>query len=301
MFNMTQNTLDFNEKQYPRTCKSIPSLIKWTGSKRSQAEKITSLFPRYDRYFEPFLGGGAVLFLAAHPRSVASDVYQPLVDLWRLVRDDPQTVIDTYTEQWKELNAELDSVDLSTMTRGNGIPLTYYKIRSAFNAEPNPLDLNFLLRTCVNGIVRFNDQGGFNNSFHLSRRGMNPSRFVKIVHAWHPVLHSVEINCSDYKEILDKARKGDVVYLDPPYAGTRQRYAGLLDPNELFAELDKLNQRDVSWLLSYDGKRGEKDLTYDVPKDIFKRRIYIHSGNSAVNKVLNGPVESVEEALYLNY
>jgi hypothetical protein len=56
--------------------KSVPSLLKWTGSKRSQASSIADLIPPYRRYFEPFLGGGAVLFLAAYPDSVAGDAYE---------------------------------------------------------------------------------------------------------------------------------------------------------------------------------------------------------------------------------
>ena len=59
----------------------VPSLIKWTGSKRSQAAAIARQMPEYERYFEPFLGGGALLYLAARPGSVAGDVYEPLVAL----------------------------------------------------------------------------------------------------------------------------------------------------------------------------------------------------------------------------
>ena len=59
----------------------VPSLIKWTGSKRSQATAIVRQMPEHQRYFEPFLGGRALLYLAARPGSVAGDVYEPLVAL----------------------------------------------------------------------------------------------------------------------------------------------------------------------------------------------------------------------------
>jgi len=68
-----------------------------------------------------------------------------------------------------------------------------------------------------------------------------------------------------------------------------------------FAALDRLNQRGVKWALSFDGRRGDQNLVHDVPKDLYKRHLLLSSGLSAVNKVLNGPVEDVEESLYLNF
>ncbi len=284
-----------------RSARSIPSLIKWTGSKRSQAKAIIKLIPTFKRYIEPFVGGGAMMYLAGHPGAIANDIYSPLVDLWCLVRDDPTFLVCAYSEEWERLNEELNSVDVSSMTCGNGIPHVFYEVRDRFNKTPNAIDLNFLMRTCVNGIVRFNGKGHFNNSFHLSRRGMKPDRFKTVVQAWHPVLQGIDLLNNDYKDILDLANKGDFVYLDPPYAGTIQRYARLLDPDELFGALEKLNSHGALWALSFDGKRGNTDLTYNVPSELFKRQTYLHSGNSAVKKVLSGPIEKVEEALYLNY
>lgn len=289
-------------KRYCRHSATIPSLIKWSGSKRSQAKSIAAEIPAFDRYIEPFLGSGAVLYLAAHPGAIANDVYTPLVDLWKLVRDYPHDIVERYTQEWERLNAELDGVDVSTMTRGNGIPKVFYDIRDRFNRDQSPADLNFLMRTCVNGIVRFNDKGEFNNSFHLSRRGMDPKRFSSVVSAWHNVIQGVDFCSVDYKAILSCAKRGDFIYLDPPYAGTTaQRYAKRLVPAELFQELERLNSRDVLWAMSYDGKRGDVDLTHEVPTSLYKRRLYLTSGNSAVKKVLSGPLELVEEALYLNF
>jgi len=284
-----------------RSTATIPSAIKWTGSKRSQASLIANVAPSFTRYIEPFLGGGAMLFLAAHPGAIGNDIYDPLISLWKIIRDDPDYLIENYQSEWTKLNVELDEFNLSKMTRGNGVPRTFYIARDRFNQRPNPIDLNFLMRTCVNGIVRFNAQGEFNNSFHLSRRGMTPERFAVGIKSWQPILQGVELTSHDYREVLDRANRGDFVYLDPPYAGNKQRYAKSLPPEDLFIELEKLNNRGVCWALSYDGRRGGQDLTYDVPKSLFKTRHYLRSGNSAVKKVLSGPIEKVEEALYLNY
>ena len=285
----------------PRRRKSVLALIKWTGSKRSQASAIAALMPPHQRYIELFLGGGSVLYLAAAPGAVASDAYAPLIALWRLLQTEPERVVENYSRQWAILNHELNRIAARGLQSTKGVPEYYYTVRDRFNENGDPLDLNFLTRTCVNGIIRFNDRGEFNNSFHLSRRGMTPGRFQQAVETWHPVLQAVAFVCQDYTETLAATVAGDFVYLDPPYAGNRQRYTQDLDPAALFHHLETLNRKGVKWALSFDGKRGCRDLTQPVPESLFARRLFLSSGNSPVNKVLNGPVEPVQESLYLNY
>lgn len=280
---------------------SIPSLIKWTGSKRSQVPAIVQLMPSYKRYIEPFVGGGALLYAAAVPGSIASDIYRPLIELWQLIQQSPLSVVDNYRVQWQAVNDELDGLDMDNLPPNTTLPSYFYQVRDRFNREKSPLDLNFIMRTCVNGIVRFNGSGEFNNSFHLSRRGMDPARFEKVVSSWQHAIRGVEFICQDYSETLALAVAGDFIYLDPPYAGNKQRYASDLDLDRFFANLDKLNVRGVKWALSFDGSRGGKSLIHDVPKFLYKRHVLLSSGISAVNKVLNGPIEAVKESLYLNY
>jgi site-specific DNA-methyltransferase (adenine-specific) len=284
-----------------RPVTTVPSLIKWTGSKRSQANAIARLMPSYRRYIEPFLGGGAVLYAAAVPGSVAGDAYEPLIHLWRLIQAEPGKVVSDYERKWSTLRKELDAVNVSNTKKGDGLPRFYYAVRKRFNETHDPLDLNFLMRTCVNGIVRFNDEGGFNNSFHLSRKGMEPERFKGMVDSWNSVIQGVEFVCQDYAATVSAAERDDFVYFDPPYAGNKQRYIEDIDLERFFSTLEELNRRGVKWALSFDGRRGGRDLTHAVPATLFRRQLMIPSGNSAVNKVLNGPVERVEESLYLNY
>jgi len=266
----------------------IPSLIKWTGSKRSQAAEIASLAPEYSRYYEPFVGGGAVLYLLGRPGAVAGDTYTPLVELWKLVQEEPDQVIEDYARQWSALQRDL--------------PDYFYRVRERYNSSWSPLDLSFLMRTCVNGIMRINAAGEFNNSFHLSRKGMEPKRFAKVVDRWHEVVAGVEFRSGDFAETLVDAKAGDFAYLDPPYAGNKQRYSESLDSARLFDVLADLNRRDVKWALSYDGWRGDADLTMPVPKDLYVRNLRLETGHSAVGKVLSkGLLQVVAESLYLNY
>ena len=170
------------------------------------------------------------------------------------MQTDPDLVVADYARQWQALQDDL--------------PGYYYGVRDRFNRRPTPLDLSFLMRTCVNGIVRFNDDGRFNNSFHLSRKGMDPRRFEPCVRAWHARIQGVRFVCQDYAETVAEASQGDFVYFDPPYAGNRQRYINNLDRDRFFAVLESLNHRGVLWALSFDGRRGGKDLTCDLPRGI---------------------------------
>ncbi|MEA2708231.1 MAG: modification methylase [Phycisphaerales bacterium] len=267
--------------------RTIPSLLKWTGSKRSQAASIAGYFPPFTRYIEPFLGGGALLYLAAHEGAIATDVYPPLMEFWKLVQSDVQRLIKDYAGQWKALQKSL--------------PDYFYVVRERYNRSPNALDLNFLMRTCVNGIVRFNDDGKFNNSFHLSRPGMSPEKFEQVALKWHERIQGVVFRCQSYQETLKSAAANDFIYLDPPYAGNQQRYCEDLKLDAFWKQLDRLNSRGVKWALSFDGHRGTSDLTHPVPKKLFQRKLLLPSGNSPVGKVLNGSVERVLESLYLNY
>jgi DNA adenine methylase len=265
----------------------IPSLLKWTGSKRSQAARIAALVPAHNRYFEPFLGGGALLYMLGRPGAVGADVYSPLIAFWKMVRDNPEGLIVDYTAQWTALQDDL--------------PAYFYAVRDRFNAEHRPEDLNFLMRTCVNGIVRFSKGGQFNNSFHLSRKGMAPQRFAKIVREWSAHVQGIEFRTGDFEKTVADASAGDFVYLDPPYAGNKQRYIGDLDIDRFYRFLEGLNSRSVKWALSFDGARGLTTYDHSLPVEIYKRKEVLSSGYSAVGKVLNGPVEVVTESLYLNY
>ena len=227
------------------------------------------------------------MYILGRPGSVAGDIYEPLIQFWKEIQTEPQVVVDDYASQWDSLQRNL--------------PEYFYSVRERFNHSPNPLDLNFLTRTCVNGIVRFNKKGEFNNSFHLSRKGMRPERFAKIVGTWHDVIQGVNFVCQDYQDTLSDARSGDLVYFDPPYANNNMRYTQNLDLKRFFAQLEMLNHKDVKWLFSFDGKRGNTDLSHPVPQDLYRRKLLVPSGRSALGKVLNGPNVQVHETLYLNY
>lgn len=179
--------------------KTIPPVIKWTGSKRTVASQLAEKFLASETYFEPFVGGGAMIPYAKAKRGYASDIIPELIDLWKSIKTSPQEVAIEYEKRWIDL-------------QNNGAAV-YYKIRDSFNATRNCYDFLFLTRTCVNGMIRYNEKGEFNNSFHLSRPGIHPGTLKGIIMQWSMVLQKMEFLNVDYRECLAKAKAGDFVWL----------------------------------------------------------------------------------------
>lgn len=263
-------------------------VIKWSGSKRTQSANILKFFPKnFNTYYEPFLGSGSMLYASSPKYSICGDVCSPLIQLWNFIKDFPEELAESYKIRWELLHKDGYQV--------------FYKIRERFNADNNPEDLLFLSRTCVNGLIRFNKNGEFNNSLHHTRPGISPERLKKIILDWSNHIQSCIFYCQDYSITLEEAKKGDLVYLDPPYVHTKGRYYGTIDLSAFLDQLERLNSNDVRYILSFDGKRGNSDFTVELPKELYKRHEYLPSGNSSFKKVIDKQNILVYESLYMNW
>lgn len=269
-------------------------MIKWSGSKRSQSEEIIKRFPKViDTYYEPFCGGCSVLRQLLDSeikvnKYICSDINNDLIDLWNEIKINPKEVIYEYDKMWQELNVEDDKERKKQY---------FYKVRDRFNKEKSPYDFMFIMRTTTNGMPRYNKSGEFNNSFHVTRNGIIPSTFKKVVNEWSELLNKnkVEFICQDYLDI--KANKSDLIYLDPPYAGTKGMYYGTIDYEKLW---EWLRQQPCMYLLSFDGMTTSYDNTQIIPNDIYDKHEYLDSGNSSFRRVIGtSNSENVYESLYL--
>ncbi|OGF74272.1 DNA adenine methylase [Candidatus Giovannonibacteria bacterium RIFCSPHIGHO2_02_43_16] len=268
--------------------KRLPPLIKWSGSKQSQAIFIASCAPNnFNTYYEPFLGGGAVVGILQPRKAVCSDINNPLIALWKLIKEKPGLVVKNYGENWNELQKE-------------GYKF-FYKARDRFNHGESPHDLLFLSRTCVNGLIRYNQQGKFNNSLHYTRKGIHPDRFAKIATDWNQRIKNCVFLTTDYRKATKNARRDDFIYLDPPYFNTRGRYFGTINFEEFLNYLSGLNDKGIKFALSYDGMRADKNYIVEIPKTLYKRHLLVPFGNSTFKKVQDRKVEKVYESLYLNF
>ncbi len=263
-------------------------VIKWSGSKRSQSDTIVSFMPeKFNCYFEPFIGGGSILYSLEPQNGICGDICEPLIGLWNQIKDSPNDLAASYEARWARLQQDGYQV--------------FNEIRSSFNQNHKPEDLLFLSRTCVNGLIRFNSNGEFNNTFHHTRPGISPERLKKIIFDWSKKISTITFISGDYRETTRSAKSGDLIYLDPPYFHTKGRYYGAINFNEFVEYLEDLNKRDIKYVLSFDGIRGEEDYTVLLPRKLYKRHELIPSGNSSFKKVMDKENLKVYESLYLNY
>lgn len=272
----------------------LEPVIKWSGSKRSQAPKIAEYINRsYGTYYELFCGGCSMLFYILNncpdkfQRYVCNDINEPLIKLYELIKDNPNSVQDAYDLLWHELNKDNNLERKKTF---------FNQVRSKFNETHNPKLFFFIMRTTTNGMPRYNNDGAFNNSFHITRNGMNPATTKKILHEWSSLLnkYSVEFYSTSYENFT--TTENDLLYLDPPYANTKGMYYGTIDYSKLW---QYLSQTPSDWLLSFDGIAGIEDNTMDLP-NIYDSHVYINSGNSSFRRVIgNSKDTEVQESLYI--
>ncbi|MDX1991770.1 MAG: Dam family site-specific DNA-(adenine-N6)-methyltransferase [bacterium] len=274
---------------------SIPHPIPYQGSKRHLAEQILACFPvETERLIEPFAGSAAVSLAALARFRVGhvllNDINAPLIHLWQKIVYEPETLASEYETLW---NLQL------------GRERTFYDaVRFRFNRTHRPHYFLYLLARCVKASVRYNADGEFNQSPDNRRKGRQPSAMRRDLRAAAALLKGRSTWMSgDYRKTLALARPDDLVYLDPPYQGVcanrDPRYIEGVAYEALTASLFDLNRRCIPFILSYDGKTGQKKYGLDLPDDLGLQRIELQAGRSSQATLL-GRSDKTVEALYLS-
>ena len=180
-------------------------ILKWAGGKRSLVPRILDEMPeQIETYYEPFVGGAAVFLALAEAkrfkRAVITDKNRELINLYTVVRDDLGKLLKKL-ETLQERTSEED----------------YYEIRA--DKPTSKIDraarLIYLNKTGYNGLYRVNSKGGFNVPYGRYKRPKiyDPERLVHVTQ----YLQDVTIRVADFEEVCSEAKRGDAVYLDPPY------------------------------------------------------------------------------------
>lgn len=180
-------------------------IVKWVGGKRQLMFELIANMPKsFNRYFEPFVGGGALFFELQPNNAYISDINEELINLYNVVKDDVNNLIEDLGNHntSKEYFLQIRNIDRTPEYKN----LTNIQRASRFI---------YLNRTCFNGLYRVNSRGQFNVPFGNYK---NP----KIINDYNllncsKLLKNTEIKCADFSDILSKVNKGDFVYFDPPY------------------------------------------------------------------------------------
>lgn len=278
---------------------ATPHIVQYQGSKRNLAPQILRYFPqKFNRLIEPFAGMAAITIAVSKQRRaeqyVLNDLNEPLINILREAINNPQKLIEEYTNVWSE-----------QITFEGGSVEHFYKIRKDFNdGNKSAANMLYLLARCVKGSVRYSTNGMFNQSPDKRRMGTNPKNLAPNVYMISSFLKGkTEFSSVDYREVTKMAKRGDIVYMDPPYQGvctTRDsRYFSGICFDDFVECVDDLNSRGIDFVISYDGTCGEKQYGVDLPKELKLKKVMLNAGLSSQSLLL-GRKEKTIEALYIS-
>ncbi len=199
-------------------------ILKYRGGKSKEISSFEKYIPsNYDKYIEPFFGGGAVYFHLQPKKAIINDVNVRLIEFYSEI----QKYYDTVRSQLDELQAiyESNQYEYSQLKKQkpnerveNKNEVLYYLIRDMFNHKVNSKYLEsviyfFINKTAYSGMIRYNSQGEYNVPF-----GRYQNFNTKLITSEHQkLLQKTQICVGDYSRIFEMATEKDFMFLDPPY------------------------------------------------------------------------------------
>lgn len=189
---------------------NLSPFLKWAGGKRQLLDKIIDRMPKsFNNYYEPFIGGGALLFELQPAKAVINDINASLINAYITIAEKPFEFISAV-------------IELDSQIPGDG-KTYYYSLRERYNNKLVKTEYDtelaalfvFLNKHCFNGLYRVNAKGLFNVPYNNSKReSINKESIIAI----SEYLKNVKIMQGDFEKACNDAQRGDFVFLDSPYA-----------------------------------------------------------------------------------
>lgn len=285
---------DAEQEEYIKSGDLRP-FVKWAGGKTQILDELMQRIPNeFNNYFEPFVGGGAFFLKLEHPRSVINDINSELMTAYSVIKDKEKFIaLKKLLLQYEEKHNEE----------------FYYEVR-ARDRDPSFSTLSdveiaarfiYLNKSCFNGLYRVNSKGYFNVPFNKSEKVKTfDEDNINKLHKYLS-LPSIKICCEDYKNMTNKAKKGDFVYFDPPYDTLKDDTFTAYDKEgfgsneqiELSEEFKKLHKKGVKVMLSNHNTPLINELYKEFNITIIHARRAINSRGSGRGKI--------EEVIITNY
>lgn len=273
--------------------KLVQPVLKWAGGKRQLINEIFKYIPSkgIKTYYEPFLGGGAVLFQLQPKKAVVNDTNSQLVNVYSVIKENVEELIEDLAKHKNEENyyytvREMDRTgELETMS----------EIERASR-------IIFLNKTCYNGLFRVNSRGEFNTPFGKYKNPNITNEIVLRAVSNYLNNNNVKFLNVDFEEAVKGIRKDSFVYFDPPYhpLSDSSSFTGYTldgfdkdDQIRLKKLCDKLNQKGVKFLLS----NSSAPFILDLYKDY---KIEMVGATRSINSVAEKRGE-INEVLVRNY
>ena len=261
-------------------------IVKWVGGKRQLMFELLKNMPKeYNRYFEPFIGGGALFFELQPQNAYISDMNEELINLYSVVRDNVYELIEDLSkhEVSKEYFLGIRNIDRTEK---------YAELSDVERASR----FIYLKITCFNGMYRVNSHGQFNVPFghYKNPRIIDENNLLNC----SKLLKKTEIKCADFSEILTKVKKGDFVYFDPPYVPLNETSSFTSYTKDGFDidmqfklrdVCDELDSKGVKFMLSNSDTKLVNELyaNYEIKKVFASRQINANAdGRGKITEVL---------------
>ena len=232
----------------------ISPIVKWAGGKRQLLPYINDMAPKsFKTYYEPFLGGGAVLFDLQPKKAIVSDTNVGLMNVYKQIKENPTEVIRS----------------VKKYDRGVCDEQKYYKLRDKFNHYISTNTLNadsaalfiWINKHCFNGLYRENTEGLFNVPYN------NKTQTVSVqsenIFNMSAYLKNITLLTADFENVSMKAKEGDFIFFDSPYIPIKAD--SFIDyTKDGFTEG---NHRRLAWVYTKLAERGVKCMltNHNVP------------------------------------
>ncbi|MEG1008967.1 MAG: DNA adenine methylase [Clostridia bacterium] len=268
--------------------KLVIPVLKWVGGKRQLLSEINKYKPKsITTYYEPFVGGGAVLFSLQQKNVVVNDINKELINVYTVIKDNVDELICELENKEKYLNTSDCFYSLREIDRQQSKYISLTNIQKAAR-------IIYLNKTCYNGLYRVNSLGEFNSPFGKYK---NPnivnSQVLKAVSNYFNNSNITFLN-GDFEDSVNNISKGSFVYFDPPYSpisktsnftGYNENGFGDLEQIRLKKLCDELNKKGVNFLLSNSDCKFIRDLYKDYEIIEIKAKRSINSSGNKRGKV----------------
>lgn len=257
------------------------AFLKWAGGKYNLIEAITEQLPQGKKLVEPFVGAGSVFLNTDYPSYLLNDINPDLINLYNLLKN--------RTEEYIQDSA-------SMFTPEHNLEKRYYEVRESFNLSTDIYEravlFLYLNRHGYNGLCRYNNSGGFNVPFGRYKAPYFPK---KELYFFAEKSQKATFTCTSFEKVFSRARKGHVIYCDPPYAPISKTamfnsYAKggfTLDSQVKLAALASRtnNQRNIPVLISNHDTEFTRDIYQDASLTQLQVSRFISQNGSNRKKV----------------
>lgn len=269
--------------------------VKWAGGKRQIIDKLKKYVPEeFGTYYEPFVGGGALLFELSPSVAVINDSNEELMNVYNVLCNEEKfkkmcSVLNTYEAK----HSEEFFYDIRNKDRNKN---TYNRLADYTRAARTI----YLNKACFNGLYRVNSKNEFNVPFGKKLKVNTYDGSNLIVVSNYLTINDVKILCVDFEEAVSTAKKGDFVYFDPPYDSDTQTFNSYTETG-----FDKDEQRRLAKVFKELDSKGvyvmlSNHNTVLVNELYGNYNIHIIEAKRAINA--NGKKRGkIEEVIITNY